>query len=188
MTRAKFLISLAPAVSAAQMLMMGEASEGFVSLFNGQDMGHCQGDPAVWKVERSLLIGKAEGEIPSSLLWKESDYGDFELRLELRVRQGAVCVQMRAPGVGPLGVGVEFAPPDIRWKTNGSPFTVIANQKLGEWGAYRIISKGANFDFVKDDIRSTIVAGHVEPRGKLAFILPAGIRSDIEFRNIRLKL
>ncbi len=61
MTR-RLLLSTALVTSPlpAQMLMMGEASEGFVSLFNGHDLGRWEGDERLWKAERGVLIGGSD--------------------------------------------------------------------------------------------------------------------------------
>ena len=40
----------------AQVLMMGETSEGFVSLFNGRDLGKWEGNPEVWKVDGGVIV------------------------------------------------------------------------------------------------------------------------------------
>ena len=96
--RITLLILMAPL--AAQMLVMGEASEGFVSLFNGQDIDRWSGDPALWKVERGVLIGSTDGVPPlktnSFLVYREGRFRDFELRLQIRLRNHNSGIQFRS--------------------------------------------------------------------------------------------
>jgi hypothetical protein len=189
MIRAAFLLCLASFAVPAQILIIGEAIEGYVSLFNGRDLGHWVGDQQQWKVERGMLTGISDGKSASALVLSDHDYGDFELRFDLRVKHGAGGVQMRGPGMGPLGVGLEVNTSVIRWLGNGLPFTIVSSVKPGEWNAYRVICKGSSFDLLQNEMRTdyTIVAGHLPPRGKISLIMPQGEPSDIEFRNIRLK-
>jgi hypothetical protein len=189
MIRAAFLLCLASFAVPAQILMMGEAIEGYVSLFNGRDLGDWVGDQQQWKVERGVLTGTSDGKSASALVLGGRDYGDFELRFDLRVKPGAGGVLMRGPGMGPLGVGLEVNTSVVRWFSNGLPFVVVSSVKPGEWNAYRVVCKGSSFDLLQNEMRTdyTIVVGHLTPRGKISLIMPAGAPSDIEFRNIRLK-
>jgi hypothetical protein len=197
MTRAAFLLSLGSFAGAAQLLMTGEASD-YKSLFNGRDLGQWTGDQQRWKVERGVLTGTSGGKSVSALVLGGREFGDFELRFDLRVMHGAGGVQMRGPGMGPLGVELEVGASTacaltstlcVQWIINGSPFVIVSSVQPGEWNTYRVVCKGSTFDVFLNE-RSTsynIVAGHSAPRGKLSLVMPAGAPSDIEFRNIRLK-
>lgn len=181
--------ALADVCTQPETLMTGEASEGFVPLFNGRDLGRWVGDPQVWKVERGLLTGRSDGKSDSALVLSGRDHGDFELRFDLCVKHGAGRVHMRGMGMGPLGVGLELGASAVQWFTNGSLFIVDSRAKPGEWNAYRVVCKGNQFEMFRNEVHSayTIVAGHLATRGTLSLILPAGAPSAIEFRNIRLK-
>jgi hypothetical protein len=188
MTYVTFLICLVSAAR-AQMLTTGEASEGYVSLFNGRDLGQWVGDQRRWKVERGVLTGTSDGKSASTAVLGGRDYGDFELRFDLRIKHGAGGVQMRGSGMGPLGVELEVDTSAVRWLVNGSSFVIVSSIKPGEWGAYRIVCKGGSFDVIQNESKTanTVVVGHLPPRGKILLIMPTGEPSDIEFRNIRLK-
>jgi len=167
----------------------GRSDRGYVSLFNGLDLGDWVGDQQQWKVQRGVLTGTSDGKSASALILGGRDYGDFELRFDLRVKQGAGGVQMGGPGMGPLGVGLEVNTSVVRWFRNGLPFAIVSSVKPGEWNAYRVVCKGTSFDLFQNELKTdyTIVAGHLPPRGKISLIMPTGAPSDIEFRNIRLK-
>ena len=198
MTRAAFLLALGSFAGAAQILMTGEAGDGYKSLFNGRDLGLWVGDQQRWKVERGVLTGTSGGKSASALVLGGREFGDFELRFDLRVMHGAGGVQMRGPGVGPLGVELEVGASItcaltitscVQWMMNGSPFVIVSSVQPGEWNAYRVVCKGSTFDVYLNERNTTytIAAAHVPPRGKLWLVMPVGVPSDIQFRNIRLK-
>ena len=58
--------------------------EGFVSLFNGRDLAPWSGDETQWKAEQNLLTGTSDGKSVSALVLDQRDFGDFELRFDLR--------------------------------------------------------------------------------------------------------
>jgi hypothetical protein len=148
----------------------------------------------------AVLAGTSDGKSASALVLGGRDYGDFELRFDLRVKQGAGGVQMRGPGMAPLGVELEVGASAVRWLVNGSLFVVVSTIKPGEWNAYRVVCRGGAFEVFHNELNfghttessrpggiREIVVGHLPPSGKLSFIMPAGEPSEIEFRNIRLK-
>jgi hypothetical protein len=188
MARVAFLMCMAFFAARGQSLTVGEVSEGYVSLFNSRDLGQWVGDQQRWKVERGMLTGTSDGSSESALVLGEREFGDFELRFDLRVKHGAGGVQMRGPGMGPLGVGLQVDAA-VRWIVNGSPFVIVSPVKQGDWSAYRIVCKGGSFDVIRNEQKSayTIAVSHLPPRGKISLIMPTGAPSDIKFRNIRLK-
>ena len=60
------------------------AQDGFTSLFNGKDLTSWDGDPKLWKVEDSIVIGTCGGPDAlannSFLIWRGGKVTDFELR------------------------------------------------------------------------------------------------------------
>jgi hypothetical protein len=198
MTRAVFLLSLGSYVWAAQTPMTGEAGDGYKPLLNGRDLGQWIGDQQQWKVERGVLTGTSGGKSASALVLGGREFGDFELRFDLRVMHGAGGVQMRGPGVGPLGVELEVGASIscaltiascVQWIMNGSPFVIVSSVQPGEWNKYRVVCKGSTFDVFLNERNTiyTISATHIPRRGKLWLVMPTGMPSDIEFRSIWLK-
>lgn len=66
-----------------------DENNGFTSLFNGKDLSGWDGDPALWKVEKGIIVGTCEGPVAmknnSFLIWREGTVEDFELRVAMRV-------------------------------------------------------------------------------------------------------
>jgi hypothetical protein len=80
-----FLLAGGLAVSA-----QAPAPSGFTSLFNGKDLSGWvvpTGDNGHWRVVDGVIDYDARSEAPGDKnLWSEREYGDFELRLEWRLK------------------------------------------------------------------------------------------------------
>lgn len=60
-------------------------SESPTSLFNGVDLKGWEGDESIWSVEDSTIVGRNEGEVPSSTyLFTKKNYRDFRLLFEVK--------------------------------------------------------------------------------------------------------
>jgi hypothetical protein len=68
-------------------------------------------------------------------------------------------------------------------------FATVFSARRDQWYTYRLICKGSSFDAFQNEVTADIavVAGHLETRGKLAVSMPEGLRSEIAFRNIRIR-
>ena len=87
------LLAFLPAISLAQ-ISDEERAEGFVSIFNGQDLTGWEGNPAIWKVENGAIVGETAAEGPAHLtynqfiVWKGGDVDDFVIRFDIKCTQG----------------------------------------------------------------------------------------------------
>ncbi len=91
MTKTLFLVSLLATAVGGPALPAEEApSSGFVSLFNGKDLGGWRvpaGDNGHWRVAEGVIDYDAESEAAGDKsLWTEHEYGDFVLRLDWRIK------------------------------------------------------------------------------------------------------
>ena len=171
MTRRNLLPLLASGPLAAQMLMMGETSEGFVSLFNGQDIEQWEGDPKLWRVERGVLTGSTEDtpalKADAFLVYQPRRYRDFELRLDIRVHKGNSGVRFREGQLAPAGAEVR-------------------GFQAQDWNEYRISCKGAA---VRITLNGAVIDERADPAPKAGTIglrLSAGTPMRVDFRNIRI--
>ena len=68
-----------------------ETPEGFTSLFNGKDLSSWtipEGDNGHWKVLDGVIDYDAQSEAKGEKhLWSEKEFGDFELRIDWRIKQ-----------------------------------------------------------------------------------------------------
>jgi hypothetical protein len=82
------------------------AAERWIELFNGTNLENWGGAPALWRVEKGILIGETTKAHPlkhhSYLIWRGGVLKDFELRLQFRVpgKHGNSGVQYRSRDLG----------------------------------------------------------------------------------------
>ena len=62
--------------------------EGFVPLFDGKSLAGWEGNEQLWKAEDDMIVGDSQGIKQNEFLATKKSYGDFELRLEFRLRKG----------------------------------------------------------------------------------------------------
>ena len=60
----------------------------FISLFNGSDLAGWEGDLSLWKVVDQAIVGDSAGIKRNQFLATKEEFGDFELDLEFRLRDG----------------------------------------------------------------------------------------------------
>ncbi len=77
-----------------------EADDGFVSLFNGQDLAGWEGDERFWRVDSGAIVGETTKDNPTKkntfLVYRRDSVDDFELRFSYRVRGGNSGIQYRS--------------------------------------------------------------------------------------------
>lgn len=85
---ATVMLSVMPLTATAQ-ISDEEKAEGFVSLFNGEDLSEWDGSPALWRAEDGAIVGQttAENAISANqfIYWKGGDVEDFVLRFDMKI-------------------------------------------------------------------------------------------------------
>lgn len=97
--------------------------EGFVEIFNGQNLDGWEGNTDIWRVEKGLLIGELTPETPleqnSFLTWKEEKPSDFELKTEFRItEEGNSGINYRSAKVEGVPYGLKGYQADIDGRNN----------------------------------------------------------------------
>jgi hypothetical protein len=64
------------------------AEEGFLPLFDGKTLSGWEGDEELWEAKDGMIVGDSPGIKRNEFLATKKSYGDFELRLEFRLRKG----------------------------------------------------------------------------------------------------
>lgn len=81
---------------------------GFVSLFNGKDLGGWEGAPGHWSVVDGVLTGQTTKENPiktnTFLIYRDSGVDDFELRFSYRIGSGNSGIQYRSEEFAPFRI------------------------------------------------------------------------------------
>ena len=114
----KSILTAVALLSAAPIASPAPAGEdGWVQLFNGKDLTGWEqrnGTAAYW-VEDSAIVGRTSMGSPNSFLCTTEDYGDFELKFEVKVDDKLNSgVQIRSQANGRVrGPQVEIATDDM---------------------------------------------------------------------------
>ena len=87
------LLAFLPSVTLAQ-ISDEERAEGFVSIFNGQDLTDWEGNPNIWRVENGAIVGQTTADGPAHitynqfLVWTGGEVDDFVLRFDIKCTPG----------------------------------------------------------------------------------------------------
>lgn len=179
--------------------------EGFRSLFNGKDLAGWDGDTDLWKVADNCIVGDSPGIKHNQFLCSKDEYGDFELKLEFRMKDGVgnSGVQFRTKRI-PDSTEVSGYQADLGENYWGClydesrrnkvlvkpPAEFEATLKKGDWNEYSIRAEG---DRMVLKINGVTTVDYREPdaniarSGIVALQVHSGGPMKIEFRNIRIK-
>lgn len=207
--RQRLIIACGVVAIAADCFASAEAADktdpGFQSLFNGKDLAGWEGDLKLWKVRAGIIVADSPGIRRNEFLCTKKTYGDFELRLEFRMKDGKgnSGVQFRSKRVGKAGA-VEGYQADLgngfwgclydehrRRKTLvKAPKTLDAVLKKSGWNNYSIRAVG---DHITMKINGLTTVDYKEPDAKIArtgliaLQVHSGPAMRMEFRNIRIQ-
>jgi hypothetical protein len=146
--------------------------EGFLTLFDGEDLSAWTTETGDWRIEAGILVLKNKGDynmVNSNYLWTKETFGDFVLEVDFKIadeplyglekfngegKGGNSGVFIRVEDTGdPVQTGIEIQvgpqkPGDeLRRGSVGGLFDLmppVANMyKPGEWNHYRITCKGS---------------------------------------------
>jgi hypothetical protein len=178
---------------------------GFTPLFNGKDLTGWEGNTELWKVEQGMIVGDSAGIRHNEFLATRKPYGDFELRLEFRLRNGTgnTGVQFRSQRV-PDSTAVIGYQADLGEKYWGCLYDEHRRNKiLGQapaklqevlhpdgWNSYVIRARGDHIELFVNDLQTVDYreADTKIPRtGIVALQVHSGPPLRVEFRNIRIR-
>jgi hypothetical protein len=182
------------------------AEEGFTSLFDGKSLDGWEGDRDLWKVEDSMIVGDtAAGIKRNEFLATRKRYGDFELRLEFRLRRGEgnSGVQFRSKRVeGSSEVSGYQA--DIGEKYWGCLYDESRRNKIlvqappdldkalhkEGWNNYVIVAQGKHIMLRLNGVTTVDYDEEdeaIDGAGIIALQVHAGGPLRVEFRNLRIR-
>lgn len=199
MTRRDVLLTMAALPVAAAV------EPGFKPIFNGKNLDGWDGDPKLWSVKDGVLVGSTEGvELQdNTFLVSKQKYQDFELRLEIKLRNHNSGVQIRSE-VLPTGnhvvKGLQADAAEGNWWGSiydekgkrgvivngwkGKGETVV---KAKDWNDYRIYAKGGDIKITLNGMVTSELHGEEPKSGVIALQLHKGPPMIAEFRNIRIQ-
>jgi len=182
-----------------------EVEEGFVPLFDGKTLAGWEGDAKLWKAEEGMLVGDSPGIKHNEFLATKKSYGDFELRLEFRLRKGKgnSGIQFRSRRVegSSEDSGSQADIGESYWgclydESRRNKVLVQAPAELDEllrkedWNQYVIRAKGERIVLALNgmqtvDYREQDAA--IPRSGVIALQVHSGVPLRVEFRNLRIR-
>ncbi len=99
-----------------------EDHAGYVEIFDGSSLKDWDGDPAVWHLENSSIVGVSTKEKPvenSYIVFRGFEAKDFDLKLEIKVENGGGSgIQYRSQTGLPWNRPTK-SPPNLNWMMTG---------------------------------------------------------------------
>ncbi len=168
--------------------------------FNGKDLVGWDGDPALWRVEGGVLVGRSPGLKRNEFLRSQTVADDFRLTLKVRLvpDEGNSGIQfhstelpegeVRGPqadiGKGWWGKLYEENGRGVLSDRSGEPFV-----KPGGWNDYEVVAVGGKVrTFLNGKPCVDLEDAALPRRGIFAFQIHAGGPMEVRFKDIRLEL
>lgn len=107
--KGSFTASTVPHPVAAAAVTVKPGPDGFVTLFNGKNLGGWEGDPQLWSVEDGALTGVTDGSLKMNrfITWTGSTIRNFDLRVKVKISPGGNSgLQYRGTSRPELGLDV----------------------------------------------------------------------------------
>ncbi len=173
-----------------------EASQGFVSIFDGKTLNGWKGATTGYTAENGLLICQKKG---GGNLFTVKEYGDFIFRFDFKLEPGGNNgVSVRGQEIQILD---DYAPQHKNLKAcqyHGSIYCKVpakrgATKPAGEWNTEEILVQGSRWKVTVNGMVIVDVDLATLPetkdlaqrtRGPLGFL---GHNAHLEFRNLRVK-
>ena len=132
-------VSSPPYPSSAATVANRPGSDGFSNLISsGNRLRSWSGDPEIWSQKDGVLIARTDGTqtMNQFLTWKVATVRNFDLRVRIRVSDGANSgIQYRSVHRPDLGIDVVSLPMRAWWRTNPSTTVCFTRRKAAEFFA-----------------------------------------------------
>lgn len=199
------------AADAANRLSEQEQREGYVLLFNGENLEGWGGDSDLWSVHAGAIVGASDEKKieTNTFLIYERPFSDFILKVDVRLRNGNSGIQFRsrhAPGPGWVVTGYQadfsYAGERSAWgnfyEEKGRGRAVMKTSDEGwrkaepfvrdnDWNEYEILARGNRIRLKLNGEVTIDAEDDVSSEGVIAIQLHSGPPMQVECRNIRIK-
>ena len=183
----------------AQVPMLA-TKENVKEFFNGKDLAGWDGDPKLWSVENSEVVGRSPGIAKNEFLKSHLAVTDFRLTVSVKLTpnkensgiqfrsEPLTNGEMKGPqadiGQGWWGKLYEESARGLLWSKAGD-----SHVKANEWNEYVVEAVGSK---VKTWINGQLCVDLEDPllarRGIIAFQIHSGGAMEVRFRNLRLEV
>jgi hypothetical protein len=184
-------------------LLCAAAEPGFKPLFDGKTLKGWDGDPRLWRVENGEIVGNTDGiqlEDNSFLISKE-EYGDFVLRLRMKLRNHNSGVQFRSEALPNWVVrGYQADAAEDNWwggvyeekgkrgvMVNGWKGKAEKIVRKGDWNDYEIRAEGDLIQIRLNGVLTAELRDSERLKGIIALQLHKGPGMEARFKDIRIQ-
>jgi hypothetical protein len=210
----RLVFAIAIAIATLPLQAAGQDKDGWVRLFNGKNLDGWEqrNGTATYRVEAGTIVGKTAEGSPNSFLCTTKEYGNFELKFEVKVDdQLNSGVQIRSKTKGGTKDGRVHGP-QVEIATNGNAGFIYGEAlgtnwlskdmdnpkakaafKKGEWNAFHVRAEGKS---IKTSINGIPITETIDDRSGMmsGFIglqvhgIKAGTGPyEVRWRNIAIK-
>lgn len=208
MKRFSILSLMLAAMIAGSSASAQNDSDGFVPLFNGEDLTGWDGDSALWAVEAGAIVGTTDGSIrQNTFLSTTKAYGNFVLRVKTKLRNGNSGIQFRSeqrPKYSVAGYQADLAEKTYfgmlyeeqkrgilkywRDKTPEEQAAIHALGKQGDWNQFVVTCLG---DYIKIELNGVTTCEMRDPSGAregiIALQLHVGPAMQVSFKDLEIR-
>jgi hypothetical protein len=208
------LLGLALCLAVTPAAVADKDEEGWVPLFNGKNLNGWEqrNGTATYRVEEGCIVGKTNEGSPNSFLCTTREYGDFELKFEVKVDdQLNSGVQIRSKSKGNTKEGRVHGP-QVEIATNGTAGFIYGEAldtgwlttkmddakakaafKKGEWNKFHVKATGKS---IKTWVNGVPVADLVDEKsGMMSGFIGLQVHGiargagpyEVRWRNISIK-
>jgi hypothetical protein len=192
------LISAAAAIQAAGPASARDKGGGWITLFDGKNLDHWQGDgTANFQIANGsiMAVDKKDPKAVASYLVSKETYKDFELRAEFWVSNDAnsgIYIRVTDPANISSKSAYEANIFDTRPETDGGTGALANVAKVskpfkagGKWNTYVVVAKGSKFTLTLNGEKTVDGAEDSKfPEGKIALQFGKGV---VMFRKVAIR-
>lgn len=195
----------------AVALLAAAGPAEFVDLFNGKDLTGWRGDPAVWKVEKGVIVGSTDHHRIefNTFLIHEKPVKDFHLKAEVRLRNNNSGIQFRSIVLDEAkwivsGYQADFSEAGERsawgnfYEERGRSRTMMKTPdegwqrgklvyRKGDWNTIEVIAVENRFRILLNGTETINQTDDKRREGVLAVQLHNGAPMRVEVRRIQIK-
>ena len=182
------------------------AEDGFVPLFNGNDLGGWDTDtPGIWQARAGMIVGKSPGLKYNDFLRTRKSYSDFVLKLSFRLidGKGNSGIQFRSKAV-PNSHEVSGYQADIGEKYWGCLYDESRRNKVlaqaspeslrglkhDGWNEYTITARGNHITLELNGVRTVDYresGSGIDSSGFIALQVHSGPPIEVQFKDLRVR-
>ena len=205
------VVAVLSAAAQPNRLADSEAAEGYLLLFDGENLDGWDGDPSLWSVRDGAIVGSSDGRTvtANTFLIHNEPFDNFILRLEVRLRNGNSGIQFRSrrvPGPGWVVHGYQADLSDAGERSAWGNFYEEQGRGRGmmsapdegwqrakgvvrprDWNRYEIRAEGNRVRLTLNGKVTFDGSDDGARSGVIAIQLHSGPGMQVECRNIRIK-